>query len=379
MGMCPPPDSSTSPITGLIRDEFGDPLVGAAVRLATPGEEFFAHTNENGIYEFPDVLHEKDYRLTADVNSNFRNGITTYDLLMMARYILGLKDMDSDGQYISADVNMSGRIDVIDSNAVYPLALGLETWIGINDVDGPISGLDFFGWKLEDMDYSASGETRNLDTRYFQVHEKSFTKGETFTASISTNELEILDGYQFELNYDLNALEISDVRFYGGTLNGMGNYVLDEDRGSLMISWVHPDGFDVSEDEITIEFDMVSKVDGSLQDLIDIRTDRIPAEVYYSNQKFQLDLEFRKDTDIFVEPEIGENWEVSVFPNPIEEQFAIRIKGSDQEIKTVRLIQMNGQVAWNGVMAGTELELDRTAMPEAGTYILEVSDGKNTM
>ena len=66
-------------------------------------------TTNDGYYEFS-LVAENNYDLEPKRNDNPWNGVSTFDLVMMSRHILGLESLDSPYKMIAADVNNSGTI-----------------------------------------------------------------------------------------------------------------------------------------------------------------------------------------------------------------------------------------------------------------------------
>lgn len=62
-------------------------------------------TDVNGAYEFIGMAENAPYKITPEKNTDHLNGISTLDLVMMQRHILGLSNLNSAFKYKAADVN----------------------------------------------------------------------------------------------------------------------------------------------------------------------------------------------------------------------------------------------------------------------------------
>lgn len=69
-----------------------------------------AITTADGKFSFGNLPMYKEYTVTADKNDDVLNGVSTLDLVMIQRHILGLNPLDSPHKLIAADVNNSQRL-----------------------------------------------------------------------------------------------------------------------------------------------------------------------------------------------------------------------------------------------------------------------------
>lgn len=171
-------------LSGMVRTEENEMLAGAEVRFWSTG---FADTLliVDGNYEQP-VPREGDYTITVYKNSNPLNGVTTFDLVLIQRHILGTLPLNSAYKIIAADINKSGTIttydlvslrrlilyidlqfqnntswrfvpaDFVFPNPTKPLESPFPESIVVNDVTEDTSGLDFIAIKIGDVNGSAS-------------------------------------------------------------------------------------------------------------------------------------------------------------------------------------------------------------------------------
>ncbi len=184
-----------------------------------------------------------DYAMAPEKNDNPLNGVTTYDLVLISKHILGLEPFDSPFKMIAADGNKSGSITTFDIVEFRKLILGIYTEMPNNSswrfVDkaytfpnllNPFQELfpegklvqnmsltnlndDFVGVKVGDVNNTAianslmSAEERNAGVTYFDVVDRSVTSGDI--VEVTMTAAENLAGYQFTLN--LNGLEALEV------------------------------------------------------------------------------------------------------------------------------------------------------------------------
>ncbi|MCI5083303.1 MAG: hypothetical protein MRY78_16520 [Saprospiraceae bacterium] len=103
----------TTSISGRIKTIEGQGLADVQLTLDGP-ETADVSTNSLGGYAFEAVLMEEDYVLTPHLDDNPKNGISTFDLILVTKHILGVAPLDSPYKIIAADVDRSGSVSIID-------------------------------------------------------------------------------------------------------------------------------------------------------------------------------------------------------------------------------------------------------------------------
>ena len=192
-------------------------------------------TNKIGKVKFNDLPTYGSYVVAPAKTEMPLNGVSTYDLVLMSKHILGVQKLTSPYQYIAADVNKSNSISVADIVELRKMILAVQngftkntSWrfvdklyqfpdannpwsqsipekIALNGLVGNVSPA-FVGVKIGDINVSASSSQRSNNTTTFTTEDRSFQTGDIFTVNFNT--MDELDGYQFSLGYDKNALEL---------------------------------------------------------------------------------------------------------------------------------------------------------------------------
>lgn len=111
-------------IAGKIRLANGFILSGFQVTLA--GTSHYTTTNSDGIFKFSDLNVDKKYTLNITKETQYLEGVSTYDLLLINRHILGIKPIMSKYGMIAADVNNSGSITTLDMVLIKKMILQIE-------------------------------------------------------------------------------------------------------------------------------------------------------------------------------------------------------------------------------------------------------------
>ncbi len=117
------------PVSGTVRRADGSPVPGAEVLLGGEGGSL-AVTDNTGGYSITGLAAQQDYSLSLRRPDDALNGISTFDLLLISRHILGVVPFDSPYKRIAADVNGSESITTLDIILLRRLLLSLDTELG---------------------------------------------------------------------------------------------------------------------------------------------------------------------------------------------------------------------------------------------------------
>lgn len=174
-------------IGGRIKTANGSNIANVQVSLtSTNGYNQTVTTGTNGEYLFVGVPIGWDYEIKPEKNSNPLNGVTTFDLVLIRRHILGTELLNSPSKMIAADINNSSAVTTFDIVEIQKLILLINTnfpsnksWrfidadyvfpnpanpfteplpatIMVNDFSQDLLDLDFTGIKIGDVNNSAS-------------------------------------------------------------------------------------------------------------------------------------------------------------------------------------------------------------------------------
>ena len=112
---CPNPGGSAA-INGAIDTEEANFVQNAEVEIQgnMPGIPAPYLTGAAGEYGFPGLPLGGNYVVTPSKDADPLNGVTTYDLVLISKHILGIEALPSPYKMIAADINNSGSISTID-------------------------------------------------------------------------------------------------------------------------------------------------------------------------------------------------------------------------------------------------------------------------
>lgn len=112
-------------ISGVITTEAGEPMHNVEVFL-DGRVELTAVTEIDGSYFFDGLREERDYSVRPYYNEDPINGISTFDISELSRYLLGEDIGLTAYQYIAADANNNGSITILDLLEIREVLLGIE-------------------------------------------------------------------------------------------------------------------------------------------------------------------------------------------------------------------------------------------------------------
>jgi hypothetical protein len=255
-------------VSGIITTDDAEPLARVGVELSGDAS-FKRSTNNAGGYSFFNLTTAKDYTLSAQLDENPLNGVSTLDLIHMVRHILGVKKITNPYRLIAADVNNSQSVTTLDLVQIRKLILGLETkfsavpswrfvdaaylfpiptdpWfasfpevININDMQGKIRA-DFIGVKMGDVNGTAlvngllKADVRTSGQFQLNTQEQDLKTGREYRVAFNAADLQNIMGYQFALGLDQSKVELVDLEYGVAKAENFGVF---KNEGLVTTSW----------------------------------------------------------------------------------------------------------------------------------------------
>ena len=108
-------------VSGEVRTRLGDMVESAEISLAQSSRM----TSTDGLFAFESTPMGLDYEILAKKSDDYLNGVSTLDLVLIQKHILGLDVFDSPYKVIAADINNSESVSAIDLVELRKLILGL--------------------------------------------------------------------------------------------------------------------------------------------------------------------------------------------------------------------------------------------------------------
>lgn len=279
-------------------------------------QEFIAtKTDVNGYFEFEAVTPGTSYTVIPDKDVDHTNGISTLDVVMIQRHILGINELDSPYKFKAADINNDQKITAADLVELRKLILGVyakfpknTSWrfvdkaIDINDFANVYAAneyvrLDtihqsymqnnFVAVKIGDVNGSATTNAKSNDTENRKAEklslvtiDQSYQKGETVRVPITADNFKEMFGAQWTFNFDASKLSYSTIEAGAMKVSAENMNVKD---GHIAFSWNTFDATTFSDNDVLFTLEFEANANGSIANSITLSSDITRSEAYTHN------------------------------------------------------------------------------------------------
>ena len=120
----PQPVAATYTVSGNIQAHWGAPMKNVKVQI-TGGAAATVYTDSLGDYKFEGIPGGSNYTITPSRDSADLNGVSTFDLVLISKHILGLEYFDTPWKIIASDANKSNSVTTFDIVEIRKLILGI--------------------------------------------------------------------------------------------------------------------------------------------------------------------------------------------------------------------------------------------------------------
>ncbi len=121
--------AQTATVSGKIVTRDSEPMENVIITITMDNGTLTATTNEQGEYAIADVPIDGIVSIVPSRDINPLNGVSTFDIVVASKHILGIQPFDTADKYIAMDVNRSGSVTAFDLVMLRNLILGLVTEI----------------------------------------------------------------------------------------------------------------------------------------------------------------------------------------------------------------------------------------------------------
>lgn len=405
-GVCNP--SPLAAISGEIMTAEDEPVQGVMMQVRED-MPMYGPTNINGSYTMDNLSVDSNYQIRPEMDYDFSNGISTIDLILISKHILGEQRLASPYKIIAADVNRSSNVTTFDIILLRQLILGIHTsipqntswrfvdaayqfpkpenpWsetfpevIQIENLQDHREHVDFIAIKIGDINGNAylneldNPRPRNTAGTFFlELEDQTVKAGQVIHVQLSSSQLEQIVGFQGSLRFDPGALQLED--FQAGLLESKGVNLGLTGTGILPISWDNTHiNTQSAEDLFSLTFRCLQ--DGKLSEWMKM-SDRItPREAYQRGGAWQ-------DVELGFHP-AGKDEEIGDFkllqnrPNPFSQKTAIGFHLPEAGKASLRIFDMSGRLLkeyQNHFERGyNEIEVDASDLTTQGLLYYQLS------
>ena len=365
----------------------------------------------NGFYLNDNLTMGNNYTITPSKNINPLNGVTTYDLVLISKHILGTQLLDSPYKIIAADANRSGSVTALDLVLLRSLILhsideipNNTSWRFVdahhefNDPSQPLLenflesmeclnlteselGMDFIGVKVGDVNGTASPNNfATTDTRekeggvIFQANNVLLEKNKLLRIPIYAKNLDKITGFQFTLNFDPNQIELLNIERNILEKENFGFRFQEE--GAITCSWIKENQEEISSKTPLFYLNLKTKNNLFLEDNLWLNSKFTTTEAYNINNKiYSIDLLFEEnDEDI-----ISHSDKVLLFqnqPNPFSTSTQIKFYLPEFTEIELQILDISGKTIHtyhaqypSGIH---QIDIDQSIFPSPGVYFYKL-------
>lgn len=368
----------------------------------------------NGLYSF-DLIPNFNYEITAEKNINFINGVTTLDLVLIQKHILGLQTFDSPFKTIAADTDNNGQITGADIIAIRRLILGFtdvfpneqESWrfidpnetfenvyevfpydeiLDVNFTTGSNLINDFLGVKIGDVNQTAKPEefNSNVDTRSGKtldliLDNVNLNAGEIKEIPVYASNFDDMIGYQMSIEFDIEKVSIKEIR--KGTLDVTDKHVNMTRLNEGVFSTIWNSSTAVSTEEALFYLVLEAKQACDLNNLF--RTsNRITETVAYDRgyQDFDIDIQVRDNNGLINKVDAFVLYQNT--PNPFASSTKIAFDLPNASEVVLSIYNMNGVLVKTITRASAAgyntIEVVNDDLQSSGIYYYNVKAGDHS-
>lgn len=313
-----PPQEQRVILRGSIYTDNDDMVSDVEVQLNSNLPEFpkAVKSSVDGKFTFDNLEMYKDYSITPRFDENPLNGVSTLDLVLIQRHVLGIQSLDSPYKLIAADVNNSQRITAADLVDLRKVILGVNTtfpnntsWrfvdvahlfadpsnpfpftekVDMQELDHNVAGLDFIAVKVGDVNNTAkvNDATDNIlgfrSTKSLNVNHVSGKSGDKVYVQLTTDDIRQLAGLQMGLMFDQKIAELIDIQ--SGSLKLKEDHISYNElqSGIIKFSWNADQPADFTGELMTMVFRLNKDVEKAY--IIDLANHALQSEVYTIEQ-----------------------------------------------------------------------------------------------
>lgn len=307
------PCSCLKAYAGAILTDKGLQVEGVKVELSQNNNTTSTTTGTSGVFSL-NAKANQTTTIKPVKTDDILNGVTTLDLVMITKHILGTQKFTSPYQYIAGDIDKNGKVTSADVVHLRKTILGLSntfpqdnSWRFIDknftftDPQNPFStplpesksGIlgtannDFIGIKVGDINgnVKANSNQRGLNQSLamgvllFDLQEIEYKTNQEFVSTVKVKDIGDVIAFQGTLNYDLQSLDLVEIK---ATNNGMDcEFGLAHlSKGKVTLSWMNPTKLNFAKGEAVFTLRFRAKASGKLSKNLFFSSDLTKTEAY---------------------------------------------------------------------------------------------------
>ena len=399
-GVCKDTLQAIATISGKLQTEEKEGVESATVEVksATIAGIPSWRSSIDGSYQFGSIPMNGSYTIKALRDDQPLNGVSTLDLVLIQKHILGNEQLKTPYKMIAADVNADQDISVIDLLELRKLILGVydklpnnTSWKFIpksyvfadtrnpwnhpteETIDHLTEGgmvRDFVGVKIGDVNASAiphslmGTEVRSNERGLIlEVNDQTFKAGDRVAVSFRSPNFKGVSGFQGTMStkYEEGNGKPTTTLLGAGGRNGIQTLLFEsissesvlkmtqnnfghrwENEGLITMSWNTNTSMDVKEDQTLFTMHFIAKANGRLSEVMRIGSQHTIAESYEGKGELgNLSIRFVNEDgrEVTGRSELYQN-----YPNPFDQRTVIGLNLAAAGRGTFKVTDVTGRV-----------------------------------
>jgi hypothetical protein len=365
-------------IEGSVLNENGELIENTTVKLENSGFNP-AITSSNGEYSFENVPVNRTYTLVPGRDNDPKNGVSTIDIMLIQKHVLGVQKFNSPYKYLAADVNRSGTVSAVDMLEIQRLVLGKTEVLASNpswrfvdadfefdDIENPmatvipdkytISNLNtdirknFIGIKIGDINMSSSvSASQNIDIRSngpeveLTVEDIWAEAGSFVYLAVEAKNFKDVEAFQATLQVDPEYGKL--VRIEKAELENWSEENFNLKRGNnglVPLNWYHFKPVSLKEGVPVFYLRIEVIKSTQVSKMIEINSSLLENEAASQGQfNGTLKLSFRQ-----ANAELERTRMLSLMPNPFKESTMLSFFVSEASEVIITVSDLSGKTVW---------------------------------
>ncbi|GLR16879.1 T9SS type A sorting domain-containing protein [Portibacter lacus] len=319
----------TTLISGNVMTEKGKVMADVELKLEGNSPELpkSQFSNSTGNFIFYGLPYEQDYKISAFYNENTMLGVSTLDLVLIQRHLLGMTELDTPYKLIAADINGNESISAADLLQLRKLILGLYpenkfpsnySWrflddgyhfvdpkrpfpfnevVHINNLPHSAYNQNFVAVKIGDVNNSIElnlndeSSVRNNETFNLVANNVQFAKNDVVKVPVRLSDVKDFFGFQFALDFDSKAVRNVSINGEAITLEDHNISIQD---GLVKVSWNKAIPTSLNKEDVLFTINFVATANGTLENSFELSTQSLSPEIYNERLSSEnLNIEFR--------------------------------------------------------------------------------------
>ena len=403
---CEDVEGASARVGGYVSTEEGNMVKDVNIAINNMQDEIvvLAKTNNDGSFVAEGMQTFQDFMVKPYKNDDYSNGVTTLDLVLIQKHVLGTKLLTSPYKIIAADINNSSNITASDLIQLRKVILGLtegfpnnESWrfveenhlfpdasqpwnfpeeIRVNELFLDQMENNFVGIKVGDINNSAAllrspnTVARNTSNLVANIDAAEFSKGQV-EIPFYAQDLEEILGFQFSLSalgYEITGIKAGSLSLTNNNFNLR--------NGQLDVSWNAESAVQLKTDSPLFYLKVKANNPQEIEELKINLFDGLKSEAYTAELEVvalnihQVHTRFQTNNAISNAVVLQNN------PNPFDRSTVISINSSIEEEVELIVRNIHGSIVYQDgfdIKQGlNSIKIQRTGDWPSGIYIYTV-------